>query len=96
MNSKFLAREGDDLKNVLDHITQFIKDSNYKDIIVSTINNSYSGRFLQRGSHFLLLANETRSTNLGSGNKVFQIHYIAISSIIGITIDTDEDLNVPE
>ena len=96
MSSKFLAREGDNLKNVLDHITQFVKDSNYKNITVSTTNGSYSGRFLQRGSQFLLLATETRSTNLDSGNKVFQVHYIAISSIIGITIDTDQDLDLPD
>ncbi len=92
MSNKFLAREGDDLKNVLDHIPQLIKESNYKDIIVSTINNSYNGRFIQRGSHFLLLRNETRHTNLESGNKVHQIHYISISSIIGITIETDQGL----
>ena len=96
MSNKFLAREGDDLKNVLDHITQFIKVSNYKDIMVNTRNGSYSGRFLQRGSQFLLLATETRSTNLDSGNKVYQIHYITISSIIGITIDTDKDLDLPD
>ena len=95
MSNKFLAREGDDLKNVLDHVTQLVNEGKYKDLIVSTINGSYAGRFLQRGTHFLLLATETRNTNLESGNKVHQVHYIAISSIIGVTIDTDEEIAFP-
>ena len=94
MSSTFLGREGDGLKNTLDHITELIKGSNYENMIVNTMNTSYSGRFLRRGTHFLLLANETRNTNLNSGNKVFQIHYITISSIMGITIDTDKELQL--
>ncbi len=94
--SKFMGRESDTLKNVLDHITPLINKSKYKDVSVTTTNTSYQGRFLERGNHFLLLANETRHTNLESGNKVHQIHYIAISSIIGITIETDEEFQLPE
>ncbi len=91
-----MARESDDLKSVLDHITTLVNKSKYNDVSVTTVNTSYRGRFLQRGNYFLLLANETRHTNLESGNKVHQIHYITISSIIGITIETDKEFQLPE
>ncbi len=91
-----MARESDDLKNVLDHVTEIVNKSKYQNMTINTRSTSYHGRFLQRGSHFLLLANETRHTNLESGNKVHQIHYIAIPSIIGVTIETDQEFQLPE